>query len=215
VLTTLRYFRDEYEALERELAEIHSLAAASQPVVELGSTENLDILLDLHGRLTPQMAIRYGEAFEPYNPFFLEEPCQAENPAAMAPVARALTTPIGFAVALLLSIALGPANFLGVSVLVTSLAFASLGASGMAAMMGRRLLPRSEENTSEAAGFLRGAIALELAAAFPVIGWFLAIPIITLCSLGAAAFAVLGWMPEPKAALDAPTAQDQPALGQA
>ncbi len=39
--------RNEYEALERELAEIHSLAAASQPVVELGSTESLDILLDL------------------------------------------------------------------------------------------------------------------------------------------------------------------------
>jgi galactonate dehydratase len=56
--------------------------------------DEVDILLDLHGRLTPQMAIRYGKAFEPYNPFFLEEPCQAENPAAMAPVARALTTPI-------------------------------------------------------------------------------------------------------------------------
>ena len=39
--------RDEYETLERELDEIRSLAAASQPVVELGSTERLDILLDL------------------------------------------------------------------------------------------------------------------------------------------------------------------------
>jgi len=44
--------------------------------------------------LTPQMAIQYGKRFEPYNPFFLEEPVQAENPKAMAPVARALTTPI-------------------------------------------------------------------------------------------------------------------------
>jgi len=54
----------------------------------------IDILLDLHGRLSPQMAIQYGKLFEPYHPLFLEEPCQAENPAAMAPVARALTTPI-------------------------------------------------------------------------------------------------------------------------
>jgi len=56
--------------------------------------DEVDILLDLHGRLTPQMAIQYGKRFEPYNPLFLEEPCQAENPAAMAPIARALTTPI-------------------------------------------------------------------------------------------------------------------------
>jgi hypothetical protein len=56
--------------------------------------DDIDILLDLHGRLTPQIAIQYGERFEPYNPFFLEEPVQAENPKAMAPVARALSTPI-------------------------------------------------------------------------------------------------------------------------
>jgi galactonate dehydratase len=56
--------------------------------------DGVEILLDLHGRLTPQMAIQYGKRFEPYDPLFLEEPCQAENAAAMAPVARALTTPI-------------------------------------------------------------------------------------------------------------------------
>jgi len=56
--------------------------------------DGVDILLDLHGRLTPQMAIQYGKLFEPYYPLFLEEPCQAENPAAMAPVARALSTPL-------------------------------------------------------------------------------------------------------------------------
>ncbi|MFQ5942544.1 MAG: hypothetical protein ACE5JF_03215 [Anaerolineales bacterium] len=124
----------------------------------------------------------------------------------------ALVVPIGFTAAILFAIAAGPANFLGAVVIVGALAFASLGASGMAAMMGSRLLPRSKENTSEAAGFLRGAIALELAAAFPVIGWFLAIPLITLCSLGAAAFAALGWMPWIS---DSAPDQDQPALSQA
>ena len=39
--------RSEYEALQRELDELRSLAAASQPVVELGGTESVDILLDL------------------------------------------------------------------------------------------------------------------------------------------------------------------------
>jgi hypothetical protein len=127
----------------------------------------------------------------------------------------ALAIPIGFTVAILLSIALGPANFLGAAVIVISLAFSSLGASGMAGMMGQRLLPRSKESTSEAASFLRGAIVLELAAAFPVIGWFLVIPIAILTSLGAAAFAVLGWMPHSNAAQDKSAVQDQPALGQA
>ena len=56
--------------------------------------DDIDILLDLHGRLTPQMAIQYGKRFEPYNPLFLEEPVQAENPKMMASVARALSTPI-------------------------------------------------------------------------------------------------------------------------
>ena len=56
--------------------------------------DETDILLDLHGRLTPQMAIQYGKCFEPYNPLFLEEPSQAENPEAMARISRALKTPI-------------------------------------------------------------------------------------------------------------------------
>ena len=56
--------------------------------------DDTDILLDLHGRLTPQMAIQYGKCFEDYHPLFLEEPAQAENPKAMARIARALTTPI-------------------------------------------------------------------------------------------------------------------------
>lgn len=39
--------RNEYEALEKELEELRSLASASQPVVELGGSEEVDILLDL------------------------------------------------------------------------------------------------------------------------------------------------------------------------
>ncbi len=69
-------------------------AEAGVRAVREGVGDEVDILLDLHGRLTPQMAIQYGKRFEPYTPLFLEEPCQAENPAAMVPVARALTTPI-------------------------------------------------------------------------------------------------------------------------
>ena len=69
-------------------------AAAGLKAVREAVGDDIDILLDMHGRVTPQMAIRYGKAFEPYAPFCMEEPSQAENPEAMAPIARALSIPI-------------------------------------------------------------------------------------------------------------------------
>ena len=56
--------------------------------------DDVDILLDLHGRVTPAMAILLGEAFARYRPMFLEEPCLPENVDAMARVAHTLKTPI-------------------------------------------------------------------------------------------------------------------------
>lgn len=56
--------------------------------------DEVDILLDMHGRLTPQMAIQYARRFEPYAPLFIEEPSQAENPAVMARVAKATAIPV-------------------------------------------------------------------------------------------------------------------------
>lgn len=43
---------------------------------------------------------------------------------------------------------------------------------------------------------LRGGTALLLASGFPVIGWFVALPIAFLTSLGASVFALLRWMPK-------------------
>ena len=56
--------------------------------------DDIDILLDFHGRVTPQMAIQYAKAFEPYYPLFIEEPVQSEVPDAMAQVKRATSIPI-------------------------------------------------------------------------------------------------------------------------
>ncbi len=69
-------------------------AAARLQAVREAVGDEVDILLDLHGRLTPQMAVLYGTAFADSHPFFLEEPCQAENPKAMAGVQEKLITPI-------------------------------------------------------------------------------------------------------------------------
>lgn len=56
--------------------------------------DEVDVMVDLHGRTTPAMAIRYGHALAPYRPWFIEEPCQPGNPDAIAEVARALPIPI-------------------------------------------------------------------------------------------------------------------------
>lgn len=56
--------------------------------------DNVDVMIDLHGRTTPAMAIEYAHALAPFRPWFFEEPCPAENVAGMVQVARATSIPI-------------------------------------------------------------------------------------------------------------------------
>jgi hypothetical protein len=52
-----------------------------------------------------------------------------------------------------------------------------------------------QSNISPFSGFIRGAIILEFAAFFPVIGWlFIWIPLLIM-AFGATAFALLNWLP--------------------
>jgi galactonate dehydratase len=69
-------------------------AAESLRAVREAVGDEVDILLDFHGRVTPQMAIQYARAFEPYSPLFIEEPVQAEAPDSMAQVKRATSIPV-------------------------------------------------------------------------------------------------------------------------
>lgn len=52
--------------------------------------DDVEIMVDLHGRTTPAMAIQFGEVLRPYRPWFMEEPCPPENVEGMVEVARAL-----------------------------------------------------------------------------------------------------------------------------
>ena len=52
--------------------------------------DDVDIMVDFHGRTTPAMGIQFGEVLRPYRPWFLEEPCPPENVDGMVEVARAL-----------------------------------------------------------------------------------------------------------------------------
>lgn len=74
----------------RAVREAVTLMAAVREAVG----DDVDVMVDLHGRTTPAMAIQYGHALAPYRPWFLEEPCQPENVDAMVEVARALPIPI-------------------------------------------------------------------------------------------------------------------------
>ena len=97
-------------------------------------------------------------------------------------------------VVVLLALPLGPAKLAGWSLIFVALAVASLGAAGLAARMGERLQSVSPSQSALAA-FVRGALVLELAAGFPIAGWFFVIPLTIVTALGATVFALLRWEP--------------------
>lgn len=54
----------------------------------------VDLMVDLHARTQPAMAIQYCRAFEPYGLLFFEEPCPTEDVAATAQVTAKSSIPI-------------------------------------------------------------------------------------------------------------------------
>ena len=56
--------------------------------------DEVDILIEGHGRLSPNMAIRMARLFEEFDPFLFEEPVPPENADEMAKVAAAVQIPI-------------------------------------------------------------------------------------------------------------------------
>lgn len=70
------------------------LAGAKMKAAREVAGDEVDVLVDMHGRLSPAMAILIAEELAPYRPFFLEEPCLPENVDALARVARAVKVPI-------------------------------------------------------------------------------------------------------------------------
>ncbi|MGH2461149.1 MAG: galactonate dehydratase [Chloroflexota bacterium] len=54
----------------------------------------IDLLIEVHGRLSPANAIRIGHRLAEFRPFFYEEPVPPENVDALALVARAVPIPV-------------------------------------------------------------------------------------------------------------------------
>src|SRR4029079_14569703 len=56
---------------------------------------DVDILIEAHRRLAPMHAIDLANALAEFEPYWLEEPCQAENIEALAEVRQASPIPVG------------------------------------------------------------------------------------------------------------------------
>ena len=56
--------------------------------------DDIELLIEVHGRLTPSEAITFGDAMEQYRPFFYEEPVPPQNVDAMLKVAQAINVPL-------------------------------------------------------------------------------------------------------------------------
>ncbi len=110
-------------------------------------------------------------------------------------------------IVVLMALPFSPAQFLGWTLIVAVLALSCIGFAGIAAKMAEKLAQNA--TMSPAAAFVRGALALELAIAFPIFGWVFLLPLAIVTALGATGFALLHWMPkranasEPVTALEA------------
>ena len=81
--------RGLYISYEAEKKAIDTLAAVRD---EVGW--DVELLVEVHGRLTPAEAIRIGGAMEEYRPFVFEEPVPFENLDAMQKVSQSINIPI-------------------------------------------------------------------------------------------------------------------------
>jgi galactonate dehydratase len=74
-------------------AEVHYAAERFGALRKLVGDE-VDLAIDFHGATSPATAKLLIRALEPYQPMFIEEPCQAQNHDVMAEIARGTHLPI-------------------------------------------------------------------------------------------------------------------------
>ncbi len=69
-------------------------AARTMAAIREAVGDQVDIMVDFHGRTSPAMGIAVAEALAPYRPLFIEEPALPENPDGLALVAHAVKIPV-------------------------------------------------------------------------------------------------------------------------
>jgi galactonate dehydratase len=78
-----------YLSRAEELKSVEVLRAVRDAV-----GPNVEILLDLHRRLSPMHAIRLAEHYEEFDPYYYEEPCMWENVEALAEIKSSIRLPV-------------------------------------------------------------------------------------------------------------------------
>ncbi len=69
-------------------------AIAKVAAVRKAVGDNVELMVEVHGRLNPAEAIRIGKALEEYRPFWYEEPVPPQNVDAMLKVSQAVGIPL-------------------------------------------------------------------------------------------------------------------------
>jgi galactonate dehydratase len=69
-------------------------ADRAMEALRLAVGDDVDIMVDCHGRHAPANALEFCKILAPYRPYFIEEPVPPENVAALAAVTRASPVPI-------------------------------------------------------------------------------------------------------------------------
>ena len=76
----------------------HRLAVAQQveylAAIREAVGDDVDLIVEAHGRYDPEWAVRLAEAIAPYRPFMLEDPIRHENPQALAQVRAKTSIPL-------------------------------------------------------------------------------------------------------------------------
>ncbi|KAH6968017.1 enolase C-terminal domain-like protein [Fusarium avenaceum] len=80
------YFKPHVKKMNDAIQNVEKMRAA------VG--DDVDLLVELHRRLTPAEAITFSNAIEHLRPLFVEDPIRPENPDAMARVADRISVPI-------------------------------------------------------------------------------------------------------------------------
>jgi galactonate dehydratase len=77
-------------------ASRHELRSAVEKISSVRDAvgPDVDILIECHGRLSPESAIRFADAIGEYRPFWIEEPVPAHNPLAMRKVRAHSSIPV-------------------------------------------------------------------------------------------------------------------------
>ena len=109
-----------------------------------------------------------------------------------------------------------PLKAIGGGIGIITLGVYGLGAAGLVRFLGERA-GEYGSGGSHLGNLIRGALIYELAAFVPILGWFVFFPLALTISIGAAAFALIGWAPRQRADVEEEDDEEvyETAVGQA